>query len=230
MGVPVTATGDFALPDAESIVLIERRAFVRECLAISLQRVSGYRVLSFPTADNFLECAASAQICIVVLCAGVGLEDEETARQISLLAKSAEHVPLVVVSDDEDANQIVKALEAGARGVIPTSVPLAVAVEAMRLIRVGGTFVPATSFVGVSWPAEGAAASKPAGKGTLTSRQIAVIEALRRGKANKIIAYELNMRESTVKVHVRNIMKKLKARNRTEVAYIANGMLSHDRP
>jgi hypothetical protein len=42
---------------------------------------------------------------------------------------------------------------------------------------------------------------------------------LREGKANKIIAYELNMCESTVKVHVRNIMKKLKARNRTEVAF-----------
>ena len=61
-----------------------------------------------------------------------------------------------------------------------------------------------------------------------TSRQLAVIEALRKGKANKIIAYELNMRESTVKVHVRNIMKKLKARNRTEVAYLANSMLSGD--
>jgi DNA-binding NarL/FixJ family response regulator len=48
------------------------------------------------------------------------------------------------------------------------------------------------------------------------------VEALRRGKANKIIAYELNMRESTVKVHVRNIMKKLKAKNRTEVAFLTN--------
>ena len=68
-----------------------------------------------------------------------------------------------------------------------------------------------------------------AGAGQIPSRQAAVIEALRRGKANKIIAYELNMRESTVKVHVRNIMKKLKATNRTEVAYIANEMMPIDR-
>jgi DNA-binding NarL/FixJ family response regulator len=58
-----------------------------------------------------------------------------------------------------------------------------------------------------------------------TARQAAVVEALRRGKANKIIAYELKMRESTVKVHVRAIMKKLKARNRTEVAFLANGLM-----
>ena len=55
-----------------------------------------------------------------------------------------------------------------------------------------------------------------------TARQIAVIDALRKGKANKIIAFELNMKESTVKVHVRNIMKRLKAHNRTEVSYLAN--------
>jgi DNA-binding NarL/FixJ family response regulator len=55
--------------------------------------------------------------------------------------------------------------------------------------------------------------------GLFTLRQTEVVEALRRGKANKIIAYELNLRESTVKVHIRNIMKKLKATNRTEVAF-----------
>ena len=57
-----------------------------------------------------------------------------------------------------------------------------------------------------------------------TARQAEVVEALRRGKANKIIAYELHLRESTVKVHIRNIMKKLKATNRTEVAFKINDM------
>jgi hypothetical protein len=51
-----------------------------------------------------------------------------------------------------------------------------------------------------------------------------VVESLRQGKPNKIIAYELNLCESTVKVHVRNIMKKLRAKNRTEVAFLMNGV------
>jgi DNA-binding NarL/FixJ family response regulator len=58
-----------------------------------------------------------------------------------------------------------------------------------------------------------------------TDRQFAVIEKLREGKANKIIAHELNMRESTVKVHIRNIMRKLRATNRTQVAYLYQTML-----
>ena len=47
---------------------------------------------------------------------------------------------------------------------------------------------------------------------------MAVIRALQQGKSNKVIAYELNMCESTVKVHVRNLMKKMKAKNRTDLA------------
>jgi DNA-binding NarL/FixJ family response regulator len=41
--------------------------------------------------------------------------------------------------------------------------------------------------------------------------------------ANKLIAYELNMCENTVKVHVRNLMKKMHATNRTQVVYLTRG-------
>ena len=46
----------------------------------------------------------------------------------------------------------------------------------------------------------------------------------RQGKQTKIIAYELGMCESTVKVHIRQIMKKLNARNRTQVVLLTNNM------
>ena len=55
----------------------------------------------------------------------------------------------------------------------------------------------------------------------LTSRELSVVRAIRQGKSNKIIAHELNMCLSTVKVHVRNVMRKLDAKNRTEVAMVA---------
>src|SRR4051794_11323923 len=209
---------------SESIVLIERRALVRQCFAASLQRASGYNVLAFLSVDECVQSAEAMKGSLVVLCTGDGMKDAEANRQISRLAKMAEHLPLVLISDDEDPKQIVNALEAGCRGYIPTSVPLAVAVEAMRLVKAGGAFVPASSLMASKRGSEDVAVSNPAGNGMFTSRQAAVVEALLTGKANKIIAYELNMCESTVKVHVRSIMKKLKARNRTEVAYIVNAM------
>ena len=44
---------------------------------------------------------------------------------------------------------------------------------------------------------------------------------LQQGRANKIIAHELGMSESTAKVHIRNIMRKMGATNRTQAAFNA---------
>ena len=52
----------------------------------------------------------------------------------------------------------------------------------------------------------------------ITGREAAVLGLLCQGKGNKTIAYELGLSEGTVKVHLRNVMRKLRAKNRTEVA------------
>ncbi|MGO4839893.1 helix-turn-helix transcriptional regulator, partial [Rhizobiaceae sp. 2RAB30] len=99
-----------------------------------------------------------------------------------------------------------------------------VCIEAIGLALAGGIFVPASSVFAMRQVLDtGSSPTRPMA-GMFTARQAEVVEALRRGKANKIIAYELKLRESTVKVHIRNIMKKVKATNRTEVAYKINDL------
>jgi len=228
MGIPAVVDS-LGPPAIESVILIERRPLVRECFAACLERALGYNVISFASPETYLERADRTKASLIVLSTSGDLSDAEPNQQISLL--SAANLPVVLIADTEDASRIVKALEAGARGFIPSSLSLAVVVEAMRLVRAGGTFVPASSLVASRRcsPENASVAAQPPGNGMFTSRQAAVVEALLKGKANKVIAFELNMRESTVKVHVRNIMKKLKATNRTQVAYIVNGMISPDR-
>ena len=70
------------------------------------------------------------------------------------------------------------------------------------------------------------ASQPPPTTGLVTARELAVIRAIQKGKSNKVIAYDLNMCESTVKVHVRRIMKKLNAKNRTDVAIKSQSVLS----
>jgi DNA-binding NarL/FixJ family response regulator len=55
----------------------------------------------------------------------------------------------------------------------------------------------------------------------LTGRQYQVLLCLQKGQSNKLIARELGMTEGTVKVHVRQIMRKVGAANRTQVAILA---------
>ncbi len=55
----------------------------------------------------------------------------------------------------------------------------------------------------------------------LTPRQIDVMDGLERGLSNKAIGRELNLSESTVKLHVRHLMRKLQVDNRTKIAVLA---------
>ena len=163
-----------------------------------------------------------------IACSALPIDAPGSAVEVqglNRLTRVLPQLPVVILSDGEDLHQIRAAIDSGARGYIPTSLKLAVAVEALRLVRAGGVFVPATSVMTapqyhVGGPRWGEREQAPA----FTPRQAAVVEAIAHGKPNKLIARELNMCESTVKVHVRRIMKKLGAKNRTEVALIANGL------
>ena len=210
------------------IVIIDVCLLPRECLARFLNLELGMPVKCFSTTREWADGRTMASASVLVICQH-GRTNADAILEIDKLAELAEpdrRCPVVVVSDNEDPDLIVQMLGKNVRGYVPTSLSLNVAAQAVELVRAGGVFVPASSLIA----AHRAPEETVAPKGLFTARQAAVVEALRRGKANKIIAYELNMRESTVKVHVRNIMKKLHATNRTEVAYLANRLLNGEGP
>lgn len=166
--------------------------------------------------------SANAKPSVVVLCTPDGrYATKGNDEELGFLMHIAMAVPVIVVSDAEDAQHIIKALKNGARGYIPTSMALNVAVEAVRLVEAGGTFIPASSLISNGHDSQSLASVDTA----LTARQIMVLRALHNGLANKQIAYELNMCESTVKVHIRHIMRKLNVRNRTQIAVKASSLL-----
>ena len=147
------------------------------------------------------------------------MSDHSVRTDLSNLVLEFGEIPVIVVANTDEPAEILAALEIGVRGYVPTSVTARVVAEAIELARAGGTFVPVSGFLALREAICGSAENARQMPSIFTTRQGAVVEALRKGKANKIIAYELNMCESTVKVHVRNIMKKVQATNRTQVAY-----------
>ena len=139
---------------------------------------------------------------------------------MDLLAQVLNGTPSILVSDADDPRDAVLALGKGLRGYIPASMAIREALEAMRLVAAGGMFVPVSSLLAA---VRQAPVREPAAAG-FSPRQAAVAAEICKGKPNKIIAYDLNMCESTVKVHVRSIMKRLNVRNRTQVAYALREM------
>lgn len=233
-GHPIDGAGgksEVTLSARGAIVLIEPRTLIRDCLRKCLEAsVPGEVVHAFTSVADWADAWTPRAVAPIILLSTADCDETDFEREIADLFHVEPMASIVLLSDDADCTHVLGALDRGVRGYISTSMPFDVAVTALQLVRAGGTFVPAESLRASKF--SGSEAQSPAkheGQGAFTSRQLAVIEALRQGKANKIIAFELNMRESTVKVHVRNIMKKLQAKNRTEVAYRINAMTAAGR-
>ncbi len=207
------------------IVVIDGRAVFRDCFVRCLETSYwDHEVFSFASIGEWHsseEPNATGAAVIIIIESG----DEFDGPDYALFETAAANIPIVIVSDVDDLDHIVRTMKRGVRGYIPTSLPFNVAVEAVRLVKAGGTFVPASSFVDDrSDQLPGLKANAP-----LTERQLEVIEEIRHGKANKQIAYALNMSEHTVKVHLRHIMRKLRARNRTEVAVLSEDLFARSK-
>jgi DNA-binding NarL/FixJ family response regulator len=157
--------------------------------------------------------------------------DAETRAVIASLIERLSGLPLVLLCERDDPEEVRQALAYGVRGYITTSLDPDLVMEALRLVRAGGTFVPPRALQVV---VSNASIVEPVGNGGggndeadhpivdgLTEREATVMREIAKGISNKGIARALGIRESTVKVHVRQVMRKLKAANRTQVALLA---------
>lgn len=120
-------------------------------------------------------------------------------------------LPIVVLSASQSLNEIRQVLECGAMGFIPKDSSSSAVVNAIRLVLSGNIYVPPmllqSAFGGESNSDD---------TSRLTDRQMDVVQLMARGQSNKEIARELDVAETTVKMHVTHIMRALEVSNRTQ--------------
>ncbi len=212
-------------PKALRIGLIDCYRFSQECLAKAFDGLQPrFAVIAFSSVQD---CITDADQDLDIILYHAHASETHDLNDVAAVRQAFHSVPLIVLSDVEDAHQpqaICSILKQGAQGFVPTrtmGIPMIAA--AIRFVKAGGTFAPLDLLLSprLEGKREAPAAVQP---NRLTSRQVMVLDHLQQGKANKIIAHELGMSESTVKVHVRNIMRKMGATNRTQAAYKAQGL------
>ena len=214
---------------APTVFYIDKQRLGRDC--VSKQLAAHLLEWTIESASSIYDLQRNdirgRQTSLVILNThGASVHSAEVAKEMAMIAEAAPGSPLVILSDLDDAAEVLLASRLGARGYLPASLPLPQAIGAIRLVGGGGTYIPACILLASSLrqPTE---PSRPTDKRgnpiEFSRRQQQVLGLLQQGKQNKIIAYELGMRESTVKVHIRHIMRKLNARNRTQVVLLTNG-------
>lgn len=160
-------------------------------------------------------------------------------------------VPIVLLGREADIRSPTEAMRMGLKGFIPASTPAEIVKHALPLVAVGGVFLPETipgpAPVAEAPPPRAVhlrpvpvpdapvldapvfqAPDTPRRTGPpatetrdFTAREIDVLRLLGIGLQNKLIAHRLGLKESTVKVHVRHIMRKLRVTSRTQAALYA---------
>jgi len=215
------------------VLYIDKHRWGRDCVSEQLaSQLSGWSIEPLASISELTKRADWSDKSVVVLHAhSASVATPELASEIAMVAEEAPSVPFVVMSDLEDATEALLAIRSGARGYLPASLPLSQVIAAIRFVAEGGTYIPACVLKAASARQQTSPVPLVDGDGNpirFSPRQQQVLDRLRQGKQTKIIAYELGMCESTVKVHIRLIMKKLNARNRTQIVLLTNN--THNGP
>ena len=119
---------------------------------------------------------------------------------------------IIVLTTFERDAEIQRALKAGARGYLLKSMPAQRMIETIRQVHAGKKSVP---------PEIAAGLAEHLGDEDLSLREVEVLKHVAAGNRNRDIAERLFIAEETVKVHLKHIMSKLRASDRTESVAIA---------
>lgn len=129
------------------------------------------------------------------------------------IRKAFPAIAIAVCSANESQQMIINALHYGAIGYIPKSLGLDNIKNAIKQIMRGERYIP-----------DGLVAEEPKDQDAirklslLTRQQLRVLKMIAQGLLNKQIAWELEIKETTIKTHVSDILKKLEITNRTQAA------------
>ena len=133
----------------------------------------------------------------------------EVIRRLCNVSSDTAFIVLTTVAGDEE---IYRALEAGARGYLFKDMARKELINAIRAVAKGQRYIPAQvgSRIAENLPRPG-----------LTAREVDVLQYVAAGMRNKEIAFQLGVSEATINAHVKHILEKLGASDRTHAVTIA---------
>ncbi|MBB3020342.1 two-component system nitrate/nitrite response regulator NarL [Microvirga lupini] len=155
----------------------------------------------------------------------------EHAQTIKDLKEQNPHARVVILADNLDPQEVIQICREGLDGLCTTTMGRHAIVKALELVMLGEIFIPGAVGLtlldqlrsgqagGLSQLITLSPANDPALlMNKLSEREAQILRCLTQGASNKLIARELGVAEATVKVHIKAILRKVKAVNRTQAA------------
>jgi DNA-binding NarL/FixJ family response regulator len=200
------------------ILLVDDHVLFREGMKLLLAKL--HPSATFVEAGDLPQAlrAAAAHDDIDLALFDLGLPGVHGLDALSEFRLAHDGIPTVVLSAMEDRQTVLDALSRGAMGFIPKANSVDSLHEAFKTVLDQGIYIPGAILSGPP-PSPGPRRPEPLpSKGLrelgLTERQMQVFRLVMQGKSNKAIARDLSIAESTIKQHVKPILKTLNATSR----------------
>lgn len=147
-------------------------------------------------------------------------DDRQRLEDIRSLRQRFPQMRFVVLTDVLSSVSLAQCFDAGADGYLVKNISSVALKQSLRLVMIGEKVFPTNL---ASLLVNGKVESRPhtindAGMAGLSEREIQILQCLLNGYPNKVIAHHLDITESTVKVHLKGILRKIRATNRTQAA------------
>jgi len=206
------------------ILVVDGHPLIVEGLHQLLRQLdSEVEVLDAVTGDDGLRLA-DAHPDADILLLGVEMPDSKGLALLRTLSERHPYLRVVVMSTTVRREDVVQVMGLGAMAFLPKKSPRLLMLHALRLVMMGGVYVPRSTFDSAAdEDAESAKAAHPPERKSvtarelgLTDRQAQVLALIMEGKSNKIICRELGLADGTVKIHVAAILRTLNVGTRTQ--------------
>jgi DNA-binding NarL/FixJ family response regulator len=204
-------------------IIADDHPLYREAVGLRLQRQhSDAEIVEVGRLDELLAFAGSGDKSPDLILLDLRMPGMQGGESVATVVDAFPEAAVALVSGAASFEDVQRAIAAGARAFLPKTLSAKHFAGAIAMILAGGTFLPAETLqMNGTPPTPALSGPDPGLAAELTRRQQQVLVQLAAGATNKEIGRNLDIAEVTVKLHVRQVLRKINARNRAEAASIA---------
>ena len=204
------------------VLLVDDHSLFRSGIRSLLQRHDDFAVVG-EAADGVEGIKRCKQLKPDVVLLDLHMPGMSGVETLHLMQQDNPEMAVIMLTVSEESEDLALAMRAGAQGYLIKNIETEYLLRAIRRAH-AGEIVVAEALTGklvAQMQSVQPVERTLSGIDTLTPRERDILDCLALGESNKFIARKLDLAESTVKIHVQNVLKKLKLSSRVQAAVFA---------
>ena len=203
------------------ILLVDDHTLFRSGIKLLLQRNPEFEIVG-EAADGLEGVKRAKQLRPDVVLMDLNMAGLSGLEAMQLIVEDMPEVAVLMLTVSEEAEDLSTALKNGARGYLLKNIEADYLTQAIKRAAAGESVIAESMTAKLIMQfRNGMNLTATTEKEKLTPRERETMVCVARGESNKEIARNLNVAESTVKIHVQNILKKLNLSSRVQIAVYA---------